>query len=378
MESAAVTPPFVARPLRLAPFRALRLVPSRIGDPAASRLFARPYRDLASRLQTWEARGMITHDPGPALYVHEYTVDGITVRGLVGAIDVSSRAVRLEDRAILPHEGIYPAQADDLADRMEQMRVNPGPILLVQDSPAALRALLAQVRRAGPDHEITDRSGQFHRIWAITDPSVIAEVAELIAPTTALIADGHHRYAAYLRLQQRDLGTAADRGLAMIVDQTDTPLFLGAIHRVLAGSSVHDVEAAARTLGIRTTLRSHEEAVALLGPRTLVVTDTETWLTVHLELEGDRVEAEVLHDQLVPSLGHGPSRVTFHHTAQEALAQVEPDHGTAVLMPAPSVAQVQRVVASGRLFPEKATSFQPKPAFGAFIRSWRDEEPDPT
>ena len=37
-------------------------------------------------------------------------------------------------------------------------------------------------------------------------------------------------------------------------------------------------------------------------------------------------------------------------------------------MPAPDLDQVQRVVISGGLLPEKATSFQPKPSLGSFIR----------
>ena len=45
-------------------------------------------------------------DDEPALYVYEYTVDGTTVRGLIGA----GRACAHEDeRVILPHEDVMPA-----------------------------------------------------------------------------------------------------------------------------------------------------------------------------------------------------------------------------------------------------------------------------
>ncbi|GAA5156837.1 DUF1015 domain-containing protein [Nocardioides marinquilinus] len=380
MESAAVvTPPYAAGPLRLAPFRAIRLAPARVGDPASARALARPYRDVAKRLRQWEERGQLVRDAEPALYLHEYTASGITVRALVGTVDVSRRATGTTPRAILPHEGIYPAQADDLADRMEQMQVNPAPILLVQHSPAPLRALLAQVRADAPaDHQFTDRVDHAHRIWAITDDQVLCRVDELLGPTSAVIADGHHRYAAYLRLQQRAPGGPADRGLAMVVDQDDTPLFLGAIHRVLVGTSVRDVASAAASLGISAWPAAPDDAVAALGPGHLVATDGESWLVVRVEPAGDQVEVEVLHDALVPALGHGPTRISYHHSVTDTLEHVTPRHGTAVLLPAPTVDQVQGVVEAGRLFPEKATSFQPKPAFGAFIRSWRDEPPAPS
>lgn len=372
MDQAPVTPPLVAGPLTLSPFRAIRLAASRVADPASARTFARPYHDVPARLRSWEERGLLERDAEPALYLHEYTVSGITVRGLVGTVDVSRRATRLDQRALLPHEGIYPAQADDVANRMGEMLLNPAPILLVQRSPAPLRELLGRVRD-GDARQLVDRAGNLHRVWAIRDDETIADIDTHLGPTDALIADGHHRYAAYLRLQQRDPGAATDRGLAMIVDHDDTPLFLGAIHRVLVGSSVRDVRDAATALGMGATEMAQDQAVAALGPTRLVVTDSESWLVVQLPLDDDRVEVEVLHERLVPSLGHGPHRITFHHAAQDALRHAGPDHGTAVLMPAPTLNQVQQVVAAGRLFPEKATSFQPKPAFGMFIRSWHDE-----
>ena len=374
MESGTVvTPPYVAGPLQLAPFRAVRLVPSRVSDPASARLFAKPFHAVAERLDRWEQRGYLVHDPSPALYLHEYTANGVTVRGLVGGLDVSRRARTLEERAVLPHEGIYPAQADELADRMGRMALNPAPILLVQNSPAELRELLTLRRARTPQVVFSDRSGHTHRIWKIDDSDELATIADLLAPTTAVIADGHHRYAAYLRLQQRQPGTGYDRGLAMIVDQGDTPLFLGAIHRVLHGSSIDDVAAAAASVGVGTAAATPSEALACLAPGTLIATDGKRWLRLDVGQHPDRVEVETLHQRIVPALAHGPSRVAHFHSAAEAIAQARTDHATAILLPAARFEQVQQAVRGDRLLPEKATSFQPKPPLGVLLRYVRDE-----
>jgi uncharacterized protein (DUF1015 family) len=367
-----VIPPYVAGPLRLAPFRALMLAPNRIGDPASARAFARPYKDVAARLASWQERGQMWHDPQPALYLHEYTSAGITIRGLVGLVDVSRRATRPEERAILPHEGIYPAQADDLAARMEEMQLNPAPILLVHRAPDALRTLTRELTARSPDHGFTDRAKQQHRVWAIRDPAQLAHVDAALAQSRALIADGHHRYAAYLRLQQRAPQGPAGQGLVMLVDQDDTPLFLGAIHRVFSGTSLDDVFLAARTVGLPARELSETAAIAALAPRHLVVTDSERWASIELPADDDHAAVEVLHDQLVPAFPHGPRRTGYHHTVDDALAQVSPDLGVAVLMPAPDVGQVLRIAGDDRLLPEKATSFQPKPSLGVLIRSLRD------
>ncbi|WP_244927885.1 DUF1015 family protein [Nocardioides sp. W7] len=370
--SAVVTPPYVAGPLRMTPFRALMLAPSRIGDPASARAFARPYASVASRLSRWQARGQMHHDSQPALYLHEYTAGGLTVRGLVGLLDISHRATRIEDAVVLPHEGIHPAQADDLADRMAEMALNPAPILLVHRAAPAARAVLDRLRSGPPDHAFTDRADQRHRVWALRDPAETAAIQEAVAGTRTLIADGHHRYAAYLRLQQRRPGGAADHGLAMIVDHDDTPLFLGAIHRVLTGVRLEDLERAAALVGARFAPAPPEQAVAALRRNTMVATDGASWATLTLDVATDRTAVESLHDIIVPALPRGPRSISHHHAAEETLGLASPDTDLAILLPAPDVDQVLRIVANGRLLPEKATSFQPKPSLGVLIRSLRD------
>jgi uncharacterized protein (DUF1015 family) len=369
---AVVTPPYVGRPLRLEPFHALRLTPRRVGDPASRRLFARPYRAVAARLSQWQERGQLRRDADPALWLHEYTEAGMTVRGLVGALDVSHRASSPADRAVLPHEGIHPAQADSLADRMTQLALNPAPILLVHRAPAEVRTVIRAVAATAPTDGFVDRNDQRHRIWAIRDPEILAALAAGLADCQVLIADGHHRYAAYLRMQAREPGGAFDRGLAMLVDQEDTPLFLGPIHRVLTGVSLADFAAAAETAGAGYDVVDQASALGSLDSHTLVVTDGKVWATLKLHLPSDRVAVEALHADVVPALARGPARIHHHHSVDATLNQLRRTGGVAVLLPAPDVDVVLRVAAADRLLPEKATSFQPKPSPGVLIRSLRD------
>ena len=370
--SPVVVPPQVAGPLRLCPFRAVTLSASRVGDPATSRLFARPSRVVATRLAQWESRGELTRDAHPALYLHEYTAGGLTVRGVVGALDVSRRAIRFEDRAVLPHEGIHPGQADDLADRMQQTQLNPTPILLVYQAPDAVRDLIDRRARQAPDRQLVDRAGQHHRVWAVRDPNDLDVLEVGLAHSHALIADGHHRYAAYLRLQQRMPGGATDRGLAMLVDRHDSPLFLGAIHRVLGGVSLTDLQAAAQACGVGYHHESRADALAALGPTHLVATDGHTWAVLDLNLVADRAAVEVLHDQLIPALPRGPHQLSYHHSVADLLTRTGRLRDTSVLVPALSVDLVMRITAQNRLLPEKATSFQPKPSAGMLVRSLSD------
>ncbi len=367
-----VTPPYVAGPFRLDPFRALMLSPTRVGDPASARAFARPYRNVAQRLGRWEEQGHLHRDPEPAVYLHEYAAAGMTVRGLVGGLNLSLRAHHPDERVVYPHEGIHPVQAAELADRMTEMGMNPAPILLVHRGPAPVRELLRSVLARAPDREFDDRNGDHHRIWAIREPGIRADLDRLLAGSRALLADGHHRYAAYLRMQEASPGTAADLGLAMLVDQDDTPLFLGAIHRILVGTTLEALHKAATSFGAFTA-RGSADAVAALAPGTLVVTDGREWATLALDLPAGTAAVEVLHASVLPALERQPDRVEHHHSVDDTLRRLPRTGGVAVLMPAIEFDTVQRIVGGDRLLPEKATSFQPKPSMGALMRSLRDE-----
>ncbi|WP_157537534.1 DUF1015 family protein [Nocardioides sp. Root190] len=378
--TALVTPPYVAGPLRLEPFRGLMLTPARVGNPTTGRAFARPYKDVSARLLRWQARGYVRHDDLPALYLHEYSSAGMTVRGLVGALDVSRRATRPEDRAVLPHEGIHPAQADDLADRMAEMELNPAPILLVHRGSKALRETLSAVVATPPAHTFTDRGEQQHRIWTIREPATLEAIAAELAGGRALIADGHHRYAAYLRLQRRFAApgrSATDFGLAMLVDQEATPLFLGPIHRTLAGTAMVHLRDAVESVGLTFEEQNQPDAVAALSATRLVATDGRSWAVIKLDADEREAAVETLHRRIVPALPHGPSAIDYHHSVDDALAKARPD-AVSVLMPAPSVDQVIEIAEADRLLPEKATSFQPKPSLGVLIRSLRDEPVAPS
>ena len=277
--SVVVSPPSVGRPLRLLPFHGWRLAPGRVGDPATARLFARPYRDVAGRLERWRTDGQVLEDPASAVYVHEYTAAGLTVRGLVGALDISTRAATTDDRAVVPHEGIHPDQVADLADRMSTWALNPAPILLVHRGPRGVRDLVDRTVSSAPLHEYVDRADQRHRVWAIRDDTEIDGLNRDLASSRALIADGHHRYAAYLQMQQAAPGTACDRGLVMLVDQADTPLFLGAIHRVLHGASLADLRSSCPPSAVFTPVEA-SQAFAGLAQDTLVATDGQSWATI--------------------------------------------------------------------------------------------------
>ena len=240
--SPVVGPPSVGRPLRLLPFRGWRLTPGRVGDPATARLFARPYRDVAERLDRWRADGQLLDEREPAVYVHEYTAAGLTVRGLVGALDISHRAASARRARGRPARGHPSRPGDDLADRMTTWELNPAPILLVHRGPRAVRDLVDRTLEAPPLHEYR-RPGR-PTTSPVGDPRPRRHPRPQRRPGRLACLD-RGRSSSLRRLSPDATASPrdgpADRGLAMLVDQADTPLFLGAIHRVFLGASLEEL-----------------------------------------------------------------------------------------------------------------------------------------
>jgi uncharacterized protein (DUF1015 family) len=264
---------------------------------------------------------------------------------------------------------VHPQQVVELAARMSTMRLNPAPILLVHRGPAAVREVSRQVRTATPDREYVDHAGQQHRIWAIRDPDQLRTLATSLEGARLLVADGHHRYAAAVALHDRDPGPTHSDGLVMIIDQDETPLFLGAIHRLLHGVRLGDLVAAARSAGaVVTSWEDPDAALAALSPDTLVLTDGKEWATVHIVVPPGRAVVQLVDEALLQGLPKRPSKVTYAHSLTQAMSEVKPGRVTAALLPAVELDLVIDVVRSGGLLPEKATSFQPKPSLGSFIR----------
>lgn len=330
-----------------------------------ARAFARPYHEVAQRLLEWQAEGFVEVDHSPAFYLHEYTVTGMTIRGVVGTLDLSTRAADDTERTVHGHEGIHAEQTAELATRMHEMGVNPAPILLVHHGSATLRDLFDTVSSRTPDHDYEDRSGQHNRLWRIESAEEIAVVTHELSSTRLMIADGHHRYAAYLRLQEQNPGTAWDRGLVMVVDQDDTPFFLGAIHRSFPGITLTDLCAAVEAQGTTVTELTPAQGLSALHASAWVATDGERW--VQVQVPDGRSPVEHLHLDVVP---HVPAigNVGHHHSVEDALSHAKLRQ-VAVLLPAPGYELLDRAMEEGRLLPEKATSFQPKPNIGVLMRS---------
>ncbi|CDR12148.1 DUF1015 family protein [Streptomyces iranensis] len=422
--AAVTSPPYdvVVRPEGLReletadPYNIVRLILPQAGTPEAR------HRKAAETLRRWQADGVLAPDPEPALYVYEQR-DGPTVqRGLIGALRLSPR----EEGIVLPHEDVMPHIVEDRADLMRATAAHLEPLLLAyrgngngngasgngtsgngasgngaagQGTGGAAQVIERAILRE-PLLSTTTEDGVDHHLWRVTNPADLVEVSTDLRHHQALIADGHHRWATYLRLREerREPGPW-DFGLVLLVDTARYPLRVRAIHRLLRQLAPDEALPAVRhAFRVRTidgplprALETLAEAVETaraepgapnafllagdghfhlldrpdpeLLARTVPDGRPEAWRTL---------DATVLHHTLLDQLWNvpdTPEHIGYLHDPTAAVEQAERLGGTAVLMHPVREDVVHELARQGVAMPHKSTSFGPKPATGLVLRS---------
>jgi uncharacterized protein (DUF1015 family) len=396
------------------PYNVVRLilprpVPGRPGEE---------YADAADLLRQWLADRILVADARPALYVYEQAIvddaepahANVVQRGLIGRL----RLVPPEAGVVLPHEDVSPGPVAGRLQLMEATQANLEPIFLLYDGKepadadhgargASVAAAIVDEAASGPPlvQALTD-DGTRHRLWAVTGEAKLAAIAADLAPRQALIADGHHRYAAYLRLQERrrlsgDGPGPWDYGLALLVDSSDYPPHIGAIHRVITGLDVrHAAKLAAGAFTVRPIASGTADLPAamcelreasLAGPAFVLAGEDKAYLLTDPDpdqaasaMPAGRsapwraLPAAVLQELLISRVwavtdDENTVRVV-HHDAGEAVRAARAAGGTAVLCTPMSPADVYAVAARGEKVPRKSTSFAPKPRTGLVLRTF--------
>jgi uncharacterized protein (DUF1015 family) len=420
-----IGPGTVERLLASEPHNVVRLIlPGAESGPSPRDPAGGPAERAARTLRDWLNSGVLHRDPGPALYVYEQSVPAggadapgweVVQRGLIGAL----RLVPPAAPSVLPHEDVMPGPVRGRRELMETTQANLEPIFLLYDSagePGAVGGGPADARRAEPPggatrlvnevaatrppllSTVTD-DGIRHRLWAVTDPEEQAVIAEDLATRSALIADGHHRYAAYLQLQagKRAAGCGAgpwDYGLAFLVDSAAYPPRIGAIHRVIPGlTPARAAELAKGDFTVEPVSGDLDDAVRTLagaGQRdpAFVLTDGAE----HFLLTSPRPDrlaaampaghsarwrglaASVLRELLIRDAwgrrDEEPDVVVVPGDAAAAVRAAREAGGTAVITTPVAAADVRAVAANGERMPRKSTSFGPKPRTGLVMRTF--------
>lgn len=358
------------------------------------------YAAAASTLADWIATGALREDPVPRVYAYEQLLPGgLAVRGLLGALALRPPSAGI----VLPHEDTTPGPIADRLALMTATGADLEPILVVYDGGEVVARALAEALAGELLAQARTPDGVRHRLAAISGD--LAQIAAELLPRRALIADGHHRYATYLRRQheRRAAGLGAgpwDFGLTLLVDAAQAGLKVRAIHRVLGQLPLEAAVAAVAPVARVTPLPAAATATWLAhlaaaartpgtAPRPVFVlaSGSHGFLVNGFDAAavGTAVDAAgggaalrglavtTMARYLLPRVfGFAESAGVDVPEASQAVTMAAGSDGTAILLPPITFHDVLEVAAEGDRMPRKSTLFLPKPASGLALRRVED------
>jgi len=359
------------------------------------------YSGARDTFDAWLADGTVVKDPQPALYVyHQVYRHGSTdyVRKMFFA------RLRLEpfgEGSIFPHERTFGGPKEDRLALTKATQTNLSPIFgLYEDTDNRVATRLEEAIASEPTATGTFADVE-NRLWAMTDPAAIADVAQMMTTKPIYIADGHHRcgtamlYRDWLTERQGPLPDdhPANFVLCVFCAMEDPGLLILPTHRLLPGIRIPDgVFTADGKIELK-SLDASDPAQAIaalknLGPQAICAYDgsTQTYKALrptapeildNLEPDHSRpwrrlglafLHAYVLDRVVTPSVSGGTApEIRYIKSDADAIKLAQETDGTSFLMQPTTMEELRAVCSAGDLMPQKSTYFYPKLASGLVV-----------
>jgi len=380
------------------PCNVVRLILNRIepgDDDEANNRYTRARRFL----KQWQSQGVLFTEADPAIYVYHQQFDeaGVTYtrRGFMTRLRVSP----FGKGSVFPHEETMSGPKLDRLMLTTVCKANLSPIFGLYPDPANEAQELLETAIAGvAPIEATDHLGVVHRMWPVSDVSVISAVSAAMSPKPVFIADGHHRYetACNYREQIRDSGFLKDDHpanfvLMMCVGMDDPGMRILATHRLFGEVGPFSSDELIAKLSPCFTVQAAAqgaESAPLVWEQILLGDDQTTiglyaakdrqWVTAELtepgrarmaEVAPDHGEdwrelgASILHRLIVATLldPQGKAELKYVHPVEDVVSAVASGEFplAALVMPA-GIQHVRDISLRGERMPPKSTYFYPK------------------
>jgi uncharacterized protein (DUF1015 family) len=349
-------------------------------------------REAGDTLEAWRREAVVVREPRPCMYwleQHARGPDGVRRRraGLIAALLLEPYApgrVRRHERTLAG------PKAGRLAV-LRAVRANLSPIFMAYGDPARRISGTFEplVATRAPIFETTDEEGTTHRLWRVCEDGPIGVAREVVAGRPLTIIDGHHRYET--ALAYRDERRAADGdppelraydfAPVYLANRHDPGLMLFPTHRVVSGVEPALWERLPGLLAERWELEELPDLAALerriaeppRAQRTFGLVRGAGAPLLHARLRsagGPRLDVSAVEELVLgPLLGLDAQavattdRIAYRRSAAEAAALVAsepPRTAVALLVPAPTVGDVEAFAESDRTMPPKSTFFFPK------------------
>lgn len=390
-----VTPAMQERYYAASPYNLVRIILGhREPDSPGNNVYTR----AAAYGRDWRSAGILQQDSTPSVYTYSQTFTApsgtkFERRGFIALGRVEDYSAKV----VFRHEQTLSKPKADRLDLLRATRAHYEQLFLLYEDSGEIAAQLATEQP--PTIDVVDEYGVAHRVWQISDPSVIASVQEKMRDKKLVIADGHHRYETALTYRDECRSNAgrvdpqAPHEFVMMtfVNMNDPGLLVLPTHRVVHSldsfsaddfrrgakqffivEEIHPNLDASRYLGIlQDRGRDRPALLAVTAKRALLLDGANTLassLLSHLSAIQRDLDVVQLHKCLLEEVLklseesiRNQQNISYLREASEALAQVRKGAANiAFLMNPCPVAQVRDVAFAGEVMPQKSTDFYPK------------------
>ena len=199
------------------------------------------YVRAADLLLRWLKKGVLEKDKKSSIYVYEqeYLHKG-KLKKRIGFISL----MRIEDPAsslVLPHEYTFLKPKEDRLNLIRNTKANTSPIFCIfeDDGNRVTKTIKRYAREKQPIINI-QLEGVGHRVWRVSDASIINRIKKELDKKQVFIADGHHRYEVVLGFRdemRKRLGRRRakkfDNVMVYLSNLTDESLTVFSTYRVI-------------------------------------------------------------------------------------------------------------------------------------------------
>ena len=143
----------------------------------------------------------------PCYYIYELIMDGRSQTGIAACSSVED----YQNNLIKKHENTREEKELDRIRHVDVTNAHTGPVFLAYRSCQMINEIVNTAKLQPLLYDFVSADGVSHRVWRISDASVISRLEALFAqiPCT-YIADGHHRCASAVSVGQKRRAEAAD------------------------------------------------------------------------------------------------------------------------------------------------------------------------
>lgn len=363
----------------------------------------------AAMLADWKARGVLRQDKlfGIYVYYQYFRLHGSSKEYCRKGFIAHVKTYAWEDRTILRHENTIPAAVNDRIELLEKTQLHASPTHGLYTDPSFSLEAIMDLAIKNPLYETEDYQGVRDVMAVIHDYKTVNAFIHFLADKKIILADGHHRYEASLRLM--DLSRQANPQhtgregynyhLMYFTNTEAEDLIILPTHRVISGlaawhgpafleklstyfhvSEIDDVD------NLNDAIAGKPWTFGLLlagaGYRISLRREVFSSLSWRFPDVVKRLDLTVLHYFIIekvlgirgkdqrtsPHVGFNRSVSQCHQLVNTGKAQA------AILVNEVTIGEVKEVCDSGYTLPQKSTYFYPKAIAGLLFTSIREEE----